>query len=142
MIVCEYYRKLIVALFLLFCVVFGVSHAQETGHVHKPHPHKHKQYAKVKNPVPMSGQSIRKGAELFEKHCIGCHGEGGRQAGNLNLTDDMVIHGETDGEMFHVITGGLKGTGMKGFKRELTDEMRWHLVNYIKSLKSSSKPGK
>lgn len=129
------------SLFSLFGLVFSVSYAQETGHIHKPHPHKHKQYAKVKNPVPTSEQSIKKGSEFYEKHCAGCHGEGGRGDGNLNLTDDMVIHGDTDGEIFHVITDGAKGTQMKGFGKELTSDIRWHLVNYVRSLKIPSGTG-
>jgi len=125
---------LVGSLFSLFGLAFSVSHVHAAEHKHQPHPHKHKQYAKVKNPVPMTEQSIKKGAELYEKHCVGCHGEGGKGEGNLNLADDMVIHGDTDGEIFHVITDGVRRTQMKGFKKKLTDEMRWHLVNYVKSL--------
>ncbi len=134
-------KILVVFLFSLFGLAFSLSYAQEAGHTHQPHTHKHEQYAKVKNPVPMTEQSIKKGAEFYEKHCIGCHGAGGKGDGNLNLTDDLVIHGDTDGEIFHVITDGVKGTQMKGFKKELTDEMRWHLVNYVKSLKAAPKTG-
>lgn len=113
---------------------------QTSEHIHKPHPHKHKQYAKVKNSVPMNGQSIMKGKELFEKHCISCHGESGRGNGHPDLTDGLWIHSDTNGEIFHVITDGTKGPApMKGFKKELTKEMRWHLVNYIKSLKKTEK---
>lgn len=135
-------RISIAFLFSLFCLVSGAAHAQDTGHTHKPHPHKHQQYAKEKNPVPMTEQSITKGMEFFGKHCIGCHGEKGSAGGNLDLTDGKVIHGDTDGEIFHVITDGVKETLMKGFKKELTNEMRWHLVNYVKSLKPSSPEGK
>ena len=132
-------KTLLVSLFSLFGLVFGVSHAQETGHVHKPHPHKHEQYAKEKSPVPMTEQSIEKGRELFGKHCSGCHGEKGRGVGTLDLTDSIVIHGDTDGEIFHVITDGIEGTAMRPFKKELTKDMRWHLVNYMKSLKGPKK---
>ena len=111
--------------------------AQTAEHVHKPHPHKHKEYAKVKNPIPMTDDSIVKGKESYEKHCISCHGESGRSNGNLDLTDELWIHGDSDGEIFHVITDGTKGEPMKGFKKELTKETRWHLVNYIKSLKKT-----
>ena len=136
-------KTLLVSLFSLLGLVFGISYAQETGHVHKPHPHKHEQYAREKSPVPMTGQSIEKGRELFVMLCIGCHGERGKGDGTLDLTDDMVIHGDTDGEIFHVITDGVKGTQMRGFKKKLTSEMRWHLVNYIKSLrKGMGKEGK
>ncbi|MBI5211765.1 MAG: c-type cytochrome [Nitrospirae bacterium] len=112
--------------------------AQTTEHVHKPHPHKHKEYAKVKNPVPMTEDSIVKGKGLFEKRCVSCHGESSKGNEKTDLTDGLLIHGNTDGEIFHVITDGTKGPApMKGFKKELTKEMRWHLVNYIKSLKKT-----
>ena len=127
-----------ISLFLLGLII-GASPAQESRSLHKPHPHKHEQYAKKRNPVPMTGQSVEKGGELFAKHCTGCHGESGKGAGSLNLTDEMVIHGDTDGEIFHVITDGAKGTQMKGFRKALTDEARWNLVNYIKSLNAASR---
>ena len=132
-------KTLLVFLFSLCGLVFGVSYAQATGHVHKPHPHKHEQNAKEKSPVPMTKQSIEKGRELFAKHCIGCHGESGKGSGNLDLTDGTVIHGDTDGEIYHVITDGAEGTAMRSFKKELTKDMRWDIVNYIKSLKGTKK---
>ncbi|MBI5074509.1 MAG: c-type cytochrome [Nitrospirae bacterium] len=134
-------KILVVFLFSLFGLVFFVEYVLASEHTHQPHPHKHKQYAKVKNPVPVTEQSIKKGAEFYEKHCVGCHGEGGKGEGNLNLTDDIVIHGDTDGEIFHVITDGAKGTLMKGFGKELTSDIRWHLVNYVKSLKVTAGTG-
>ena len=38
----------------------------------------------------------------------------------------------SDGEIFQVITDGVPATVMRAFKEELTEEMRWHLVNYLK----------
>ena len=139
-------KVLIVSLFPLIFLAFGLSHAQKTEHVHEPHAHRHKEYAKKKNPVPMTAQSIEKGRELFGKHCVSCHGEEGKADGPLDLTDYMFIHGDSDGEIFHVITDGVKKSKMKAFQKELTDEMRWQLVNYIKSISSEAKtaarPGK
>ena len=128
-------KTLVVSLVSLFGLVSSLSYAQAAAHVHKPHPHKHEQYAKEKNPVPATVQSVEKGRELFGIHCIGCHGEGGKGDGTLNLTDDIIIHGDTDGEIFHVITDGVKGTAMRSFKKGLSKDMRWNLVNYIKSLR-------
>ena len=130
-------KLLVLTVFSLF-LVSGKPYAQ-AEHVHEPHPHKHKQYAKVKNPVPMTEQSIGKGKELFEKHCIACHGEGAKGSKSLNLTDGVFIHGDTDGEIFHVITDGVKGSSMKGFKKELTKDMRWQLVNYLRIQKRIEK---
>ncbi len=109
--------------------------AQEERHKHEQH--RHLRYAYMKNPVAMTAQSVAEGAKLYEKHCIACHGESGKGGIGPNLTGSVRIHGNTDGEMFHVITDGVTGTAMKGFKKELTDKMRWHLVNYIKSLRSA-----
>jgi hypothetical protein len=61
-----------------------------------------------------------------------------RGVGNLNFVDDVFVHGDSDGEIFHVITDGVKDTQMKGFRKELTGVMRWHLVIYVKSLKATS----
>jgi len=104
---------------------------------HKTHEHRHMKYAKIKNPIAKTEKSITQGRKLYEEHCIACHGESGKGGVGPNLRGPVRIHGNTDGEMFHVITDGVAGTAMKGFKKELTDEMRWHLVNYIKSLKNA-----
>lgn len=106
--------------------------AQEEHHQHERHHHP--KYAKLKNPIAKTEKSVAEGAKLYEKHCIACHGEAGKGGRGPHLTGPVRIHGNTDGEMFHVITDGVAGTAMKGFKAKLTDEMRWKLVNYIESL--------
>ncbi|MCL4455987.1 MAG: c-type cytochrome [Nitrospirae bacterium] len=131
-------KIVILIVFSVFALIFNYAFAQTAEHVHKPHPHKHKEYAKVKNPIPMTEDSIVKGKGLYGKHCVSCHGESSKGSEKTDLTDNLWIHGDSDGEIFHVITDGTKGpTPMKGFKKELTKEMRWHLVNYINSLKKS-----
>jgi mono/diheme cytochrome c family protein len=108
--------------------------AQEEHHLHNAHTHP--KYAKIKNPVAMTAQSITQGRQLYDKHCIACHRGAGKGA-VPDLTTPVLIHGNTDGEIFHVITDGVAETKMKGFKKELNGEMRWHLVNYIKSLRKA-----
>lgn len=134
-------RHLVVlSIFLVFSLMPFEAFAQTTEPIHKPDTHRHKQYAKVKNPIPIGEQSVSKGKQLYKKHCISCHGEsgkGGTGKGGIgaDLTDNLWIHGNTDGEIFHVIIDGVKGAPhMKGFKKELPKEMGWHLVNYIKGL--------
>jgi mono/diheme cytochrome c family protein len=112
------------------------SIAQEEHHMHEQ-PHRHPKYAKIKNPVAMTGKSIAVGNKLYEEHCIACHGKAGRGGIGPSLTGSVLIHGNTDGEIFHVITDGIAGTKMKGFEKQLIDEMRWHLVNYIKSIRET-----
>jgi mono/diheme cytochrome c family protein len=122
-------------LIILLLVSFDVV-AQEEHH-HKIEPHRHLEYARIKNPVAIDAKSIAEGEKLYGKNCIACHGEAWKGGTGPNLTGSVRIHGGTDGEMFHVITDGVAGTAMKGFKKELTEEMRWHLVNYIKSLRNA-----
>jgi cytochrome c oxidase cbb3-type subunit 3 len=126
-----------VAVFLFYLAAWTLAQAAE--HEHKPHPHKHEKYAKVKNPIPATAKSIAAGRELFQKHCSSCHGENGKGNIGPDLTDGAWIHGNTDGEIFHVIEDGVKGTAMVGFKKELTKDMRWHIVNYIRSIGRAGK---
>ncbi len=111
----------------------GFAHEEQ----HEHGPHRHLKYAKIKNPVAKTEKSIAQGRRLYEQHCIACHGKSGKGGIGPHLTGPVLMHGSSDGEMFHVITAGVAGTAMKGFKKELTEEMRWHLVNYITSLMKS-----
>jgi mono/diheme cytochrome c family protein len=91
----------------------------------------------VKNPVKATKASIQKGKEIYEKKCVLCHGikgdgKGPASAGlNPKPTNFRDSHGEkmTDGEHFWKITTG-KG-GMPSFAKDLTEEERWHVINYI-----------
>ncbi len=121
--------------FLLISLLMSLNgFAQEEHHKHEHH--KHPEYAKIKNPIAQTEKSIVQGRKLYEKHCIACHGEAGKGGIGPDLSVPVRIHGNTDGEMFHIIADGVAGTAMKGFKKELTEKMRWHLVNYIKSLRN------
>ncbi len=122
--------------FLIILLLVSLDAVAQEEH-HKHEPHRHLKYANMKNPISMTAQSIAEGTRLYEKHCIACHGESGKGGKGPTLTGPVRIHGGTDGEMFHVITVGVAGTSMKGFKKELTKEMRWNLVNYIKSLRNA-----
>jgi len=100
-------------------------------------------------PFEPSPESIAAGREIFvEQDCIKCHGDGGKgdgvQADDLvddwdvpirpaNLTRPYFKNGKRDREIFRVFTTGLNGTPMPAFD-DLSDEQRWQLVDYIKSL--------
>ena len=101
---------------------------------------------KTKNPMPASAESIAKGKELYmEKtkgNCVFCHGDTG--TGNeanmprlrrkpADLTNKERIAAMTDGEIFWKVSKGIFGIMPAGEKR-LSEEERWHVVNYIKTL--------
>jgi mono/diheme cytochrome c family protein len=101
---------------------------------------------KTKNPATASPESIAKGKELYlersKGNCIFCHGETG--AGNeanlprlrrkpADLTNNERMTAMTDGEVFWKITKGIQGIMPAGEKR-MTEEERWHVVNYVRTL--------
>ena len=97
---------------------------------------------KMKNPVKATKASIQKGGKIYEKKCALCHGikgdgKGTASAGlNPKPTNFKESHGEkmTDGEHFWKITTGR--AGMPSFAKDLTEEERWHVINYINTFSS------
>ncbi len=97
----------------------------------------------MKNPVASTEASIEKGAQLYAKNCVFCHGATGKGDGRLapkdvhpaNLTDATWDRGSTDGEIFAVIANGAgPDFKMKGVKGRVSDTDIWHIVNYVRSL--------
>ncbi|MGE0392856.1 MAG: cytochrome c [Vicinamibacterales bacterium] len=98
--------------------------------------------AKLKNPVPMSPESIAAGEAIYMKRCRGCHSSdlsGGppKEAGDheaSNLIDDKWDHGSTDGEIFHVIRNGVPPElVMEPWDDRIDETGTWNLVNFIRS---------
>jgi mono/diheme cytochrome c family protein len=102
---------------------------------------------KTKNPIATTPESIAKGKELYlertKGNCIFCHGETG--AGNeanlpklrrkpADLTNKERMTAMTDGEVFWKITKGIRGIMPAGENRMKTEEERWHVVNYVRTL--------
>lgn len=104
----------------------------------------------LKNPVAYSAGSVAQGKNLYLRNCRACHDFDGKGRAGIDfvptplpdLTDPKTWkHGVTDGEMFTVIRDGTK-TDMESFKKKLSDEQMWHLVNYVRSLGPKNvKPG-
>jgi mono/diheme cytochrome c family protein len=101
---------------------------------------------KTKNPTTVTPESIAKGKELYMErtkgNCVFCHGETG--AGNeanlarlrrkpADLTNKEHMTAMTDGEVFWKISKGIQGIMPAGEKR-MTEEERWHVVNYVRTL--------
>ena len=101
---------------------------------------------KTKNPTTATPESIAKGKELYMErtkgNCVFCHGETG--AGNeanfpklrrkpADLTNKERMTAMTDGEVFWKVSKGIQGIMPAGEKR-MTEEERWHVVNYVRTL--------
>lgn len=96
----------------------------------------------VRNPIPPSSASLGRGQEVYRATgCVDCHGESGRGDGILGRTlrprpADFRVHmaaGHTDGELFDWVSNGVAGTAMPAYRDQLSEEDRWHVINFIRS---------
>jgi mono/diheme cytochrome c family protein len=91
-------------------------------------------------PIPASDDSLQRGAILFTRNCVICHGKDASGAGNLsgyfspppaNLKSDQIVS-MSDADIFLVITQG-RGA-MPSLAENLLPIERWDVVNHIRSL--------
>lgn len=137
---------LIAALLLTACSLFNVApkgdQAKNKGRKLDPPP----SYAKLKNPIAPTEASLTAGRQLYKSFCQSCHGAKGDGRGpgatGLNpppadFTDRGMMAERTDAALFWTISEGIEGTAMPAWKSQLSEDDRWHLVNYTRSF---SKP--
>src|SRR5215813_866462 len=126
----------IVMLASLYLISVGVAAAHE-GHSHAPASAK-----KLKNPVAATEENIAAGRALYTPHCATCHGEDGKAKTDMASTMKVkptdltshAMHGLTEGEVYWVITNGIKKGGMPLFKAKMNDRERWQTTLYVRRL--------
>ena len=92
--------------------------------------------------APSDPASVQRGQQSYRQHCLVCHGvPGGEQsaiAAGLNppVPDlgEPGTQGRSDGELFFLVSGGVRLTGMPGFERSLPEKERWDLVAFLRML--------
>jgi len=95
---------------------------------------------KMKNPVKSDEASLKDGKEIFAQQCKSCHGPKGQgdgpKAEKLDIScgdfTSADVTKQSDGELFWKTTEGRKP--MPSFKEKLSDNERWTVINYIRSL--------
>lgn len=139
-------------------VIFGASlvalWALSIASAHEGHKHHNAPVSakKLKNPLQANEETIAAGRSLFNKHCASCHGEDGKAkteiaAAMKKRPTDLTakeMRGITDGEIYWVITNGIRKSGMPAFKSKVTDQERWRMTVYIKNMMgehSHARPG-
>jgi mono/diheme cytochrome c family protein len=94
------------------------------------------------NPVPSDAGSRAAGEALYRQHCQSCHGVEGHGDGPLgvalnprpaDLSHHMALGMHPDGQVFLWISAGVEGSPMPAFQEVLSEEERWHLVNFIRT---------
>jgi mono/diheme cytochrome c family protein len=96
---------------------------------------------KMKNPVTPNTDNLASARAIYADKCAKCHGDKGAGDGPeadmytpapAAFNDAKMMNGMTDGELFWKMTEGRKP--MPGFKNDLTDEQRWEVVNFLRTL--------
>ena len=94
-----------------------------------------------KNPFSPDKSSIIRGKNSYNIECARCHGEIGKGDGPVSFKLDKTIpdltldevQNQSDGELYWKISEGRRPMPYK--KKALTDDQRWDVINYLRSLK-------
>jgi len=97
------------------------------------------------NLVAGDGVDIAQGKKTFETRCADCHGLLGRGDGPASLDLDPrptdlsspTLAEKTDAALFQQITEGKRP--MPSYKNKLSEEKRWQLVKYVRTLGANGK---
>jgi putative copper resistance protein D len=92
--------------------------------------------------VPYHATSIARGGALYREHCAACHGTTGAGDGPAGIrlprppADLRSGHTgqHTAGDLFWWITHGIPRGGMPPFGERLTEEDRWDVINFVRTL--------
>lgn len=103
--------------------------------------------AGFRNPVSADARSLEAGKSIYARECATCHGDTGK--GNGPDAADLsrqppdfhapAVAGQSDGELFWKLTEGRKP--MPRYGRTLSDDDRWNVVNYIRSIEGGGGGG-
>jgi len=96
--------------------------------------------AKIENPVTADPQSIAAGKVLYQQQCLACHDKMGKGNGSAAIALERppadlsmpMMWKHSDGALFWKITEGRRP--MPSFEKLLTDDERWQVVDYIRTL--------
>ena len=103
------------------------------------------------NPIATSEASVERGRELYGIYCSVCHGGDGMglqsseplpvaqklAEGGMPPVPLLAVPAYTDGFLFTKIRYGKPG--MPGYP-QIAPEDRWHIVNYLRTMKIGSQP--
>ena len=92
-----------------------------------------------RNPVAAADLSLAEGKALFAINCAMCHGESSSKPGPVGTKlkppppglDHILLRNRSDAHIFKAVTLGFGR--MPPFKGKLTQQQRWHLVNYLRT---------
>lgn len=99
----------------------------------------------VKNPLVSTAPALAEAKTIYTANCGPCHGEKGKGDGpasqglNPKPADhtSAIVQNESDGSLFYKLSEGRNP--MPAYSKVFTDQQRWELVLYIRTLARISK---
>jgi mono/diheme cytochrome c family protein len=101
-----------------------------------------KRAPKTKNPSPASAQTWAAALPHYREMCVTCHGAPGVDASEIGEglnppPPDLTlprVQGRPDGELFWIVSNGIRTTGMPAFGPSHKPEEIWKIVSLIRHL--------
>lgn len=129
---------------LVFAVVFLATIGPIQVGAHNISSKVPKEAKERKNPLPHEETVINRGKELYTNRCLSCHGPSGKGDGPaaaslVHRPPDLtrVLAGQTDGALLWKISIG--GGAMPSYEKTLTEEERWQMIHYLRTLEGEEK---
>ena len=97
---------------------------------------------KTSNPVAPSPEVLRSGLAHYGEMCVTCHGAPGVDASEIGIglnppAPDLTkadVQARTDGELFWLVSHGIRMTGMPAFGPTHEDKEIWKIVAFLRHL--------
>ena len=97
--------------------------------------------ANAKNPLAGNTTGLADSKKLYTTLCTPCHGAKGKGDGPAAVAlnpkpanhSSAAVQSQTDGTLFWKLSNG-RGA-MQAYKTQLTEQQRWGLINFIRTLK-------
>ena len=92
--------------------------------------------------VPADETNFLAGAQVYEQNCAVCHGRPGEQKTNIaagmappppQLFKGTGVTDDEPWESYWKVEGGIRMTGMPGFKDKLTETQIWQVTQLVKN---------
>ncbi len=106
------------------------------------------EFVSLENPVEPGDDATAAGKELYDQHCIGCHGAEGKGDGPKvaelprpprDFAHERAASSKPDGEVFWRISEKV-GRNMPDYSEKMTETERWQVVHYVRALAPPAEP--
>ena len=95
----------------------------------------------MQSPLPLNSDNLTGGAQTFKIYCTDCHGLSGDTSDMAKrmfpqppqlLESSEMVTGKPLGQVYWIVTNGIRLTGMPEFKTVLSDTQRWQVAMMLK----------